>query len=46
MFNRVFIDFVTNRPYLKENVNAVYSIVFCILMACKHSLMYFNALKT
>ena len=36
--------FVTNRPYLKENLNIVYCIVFCILMDCKHSLVYFNAL--
>ena len=40
--------FVTNKPYLKEILNTVCCIVFCILKHCKHSLMYsflyFNAL--
>ena len=36
--------FNINRPYLNENLNTVYCIVFCILMDCKHSLMYFNVL--
>ena len=38
-------NFVTNRPYLKEDLNTVYCVVFCILMDCKHSLMFFIALQ-
>ena len=35
---RLFIIFVTNRPFLKENLNTVHCTVFSILMDCKHNL--------
>ena len=36
--------FINYRPYLKENFNIVYCIVFCILMDYKHNSMHFNEL--
>ena len=39
-FIKVFIDFCYKRPYLKEKLNTAY----CILIDCKHSLMYCNEL--
>ena len=38
------MNFVTNRPYLKENLKAVYCIVFSIFVDRKHISLYFNAL--